>query len=267
MDIAYGMGDDPNEWATFAHSGAKVIEMHIPTNPALRRRIVYQEIVPGLDLRPFIGGAFVSPLSEKVLPVIDPMTGQQITEIPSASSADVDAAVSAARAAYDSGGWSELHPRERARFLSRLADLISRDHLSLALLETADTGKRYQGVLGWDIPNAALVYQYYAGWADKTPGLLLPSKPGAEILTRREPIGVCAAIVPYNFPFACIAWKIAPALAAGCTVVVKTPERAPLSAQYLAKLVQEAGFPKGVINIICGESETGRDLVSDHACR
>src|SRR5579859_3886664 len=238
--------------------------MNIPTSPAMRRRIVHEEILPDLDLRPFIGGEFVNSLSNKVLRVTDPMTQQLLAEIPSASSADIDTAVSAARTAFDSGMWSDIHPRERAKFLYRLADLIERDLTSLALLEAADTGKRYRGVLGWDIPNAAEVYRYYAGWADKLSGLLLPSLPGVEMLTRREPIGVCAAIIPWNFPFPCIAWKIGPALAAGCTVIVKSAERAPLSAQYLAKLVQEAGFPKGVINVICGiGEETGRTLVSD----
>jgi aldehyde dehydrogenase (NAD+) len=225
---------------------------------------VHEEILPDLDLRPFIEGEFVDPLGNKALRVIDPMTQQLLAEIPSASPADVDTAVSAARTAFDDGTWPDMHPRERAKFLYRLADLIKRDLTSLALLEAADTGKRYRGVLGWDIPNAAEVYRYYAGWADKLPGMLLPSRPGVEMLTRREPIGVCAAIIPWNFPFSCIAWKIGPALAAGCTVVVKSAERAPLSAQYLAKLVQEARFPRGVVNIICGIGvETGRALVSD----
>ncbi len=238
--------------------------MNIPTSPDMRRRIVREEILPDLDFRPFIGGEFVNPLSNKVLSVIDPMTQQQLAEIPSACSADVDAAVSAARTAFDEGVWSDIHPRERAKFLYRLADLIERDLMKLALLEAADAGKRYRGVLGWDIPNAAEVYRYYAGWADKLSGMILPSLPGVEMLARREPIGVCAAIVPWNFPFPCIAWKIGPALAAGCTVVVKSAERAPLSAQYLATLVQEAGFPRGVVNIICGiGEETGRSLVSD----
>src|SRR5947207_10167347 len=204
--------------------------MNIPTSPDMRRRIVHEKILPCLDLRPFIGGEFVEPSSNKVLRVIDPMTQQQLATIPSAGLADVDAAVSAARIAFDQGVWSDIHPRERAKFLYRLADLIERDLTKLALLEAADAGKRYRGVLGWDIPNAAEVYRYYAGWADKTPGMLLPSLPGVEILTRREPIGVCAAIVPWNFPFPGMAWKIGPALAAGCRVVVKSAERAPLSA-------------------------------------
>jgi aldehyde dehydrogenase (NAD+) len=238
--------------------------MNIPTSPSIRRRIVHEEILPNLDLRPFIGGAFVNSTSENCISVFDPMTQQQLAEIPSANSADVDAAVTAARTAFDDGAWSDMHPRIRAKYLYRLADLIERDLVKLALLEAADAGKRYRGVLGWDIPNAAEVYRYYAGWADKTPGMLLPSSPGVEILTRREPIGVCAAIVPWNFPFPGIAWKIGPALAAGCTVVVKSAERAPLSAQYLAQLLQEAEFPKGVVNIICGiGAETGRFLVSD----
>jgi acyl-CoA reductase-like NAD-dependent aldehyde dehydrogenase len=236
----------------------------IPANSEARRRLVHERILPTLDLRPFIAGDFVPSSSTNRLNVIDPMTQEELAQIPSAGKADVDAAVSAARAAFDNGSWSDLHPRARARFLYRLADLIERDLTTLALLEAADTGKRYRGVLGWDVPNAAEVYRYYAGWADKITGMALPSLPGVEIFTRREPVGVCAAIVPWNFPFPCMAWKIGPALAVGCTVVVKSAERAPLSAQYLARLVKEAGFPKGVINIICGVGEeAGRLLVSD----
>jgi aldehyde dehydrogenase (NAD+) len=238
--------------------------MEIPADTATRRQAVYDQILPALDLRPFIGGKFVNPSSSKVIHVIDPMTQQPLADIPSADRVDVDAAVSAARKAFDSGIWSDMHPRGRARLLYRLADLVERDLIKLALLEAADAGKRFRGVLGWDIPNAAEVYRYYAGWADKITGRLLPSLPGVDMLTRLEPVGVCAAIIPWNFPFPCTAWKVGPALAAGCTVVVKSAERAPLSAQYLAKLVQEAGFPEGVVNIICGVGEeTGRLLVAD----
>jgi acyl-CoA reductase-like NAD-dependent aldehyde dehydrogenase len=236
--------------------------MNMPTRPSMRRQLL-EAILSDLNLRPFIGGEFRNPSSKDGVSVIDPMTQQPLAEIPSASAADVDAAVLAARTAYDSGGWSQLHPRERAEYLHCLVDLINAHHNVLALVEAADTGKRYRGVQEWDIPNAAEVYRYYAGWADKLTGRVLPSSSGVEMFTRREPIGVCAAIVPWNFPFACVAWKIAPALAAGCTVVVKTSPRAPLSAQYLASLVEEAGFPQGVVNILCGDEETGRALVSD----
>lgn len=233
-------------------------------SPQTRRLSVHNDIVPTLDLRPFIGGMFVDPLSETVLPTSDPMTVFPLASIPLASPADVDAAVSAARQAFDLGTWSELHPRMRSRYLYRLAELIDRNRLQIALLESADTGKLYRGVIGWDIPNAALVCRYYAGLADKIAGVVLPGNPQMEMLVRREPIGVCAAIVAWNFPFAGIAWKIAPALAAGCTIVVKSPERAALSAQYLAALVKEAGFPRGAVNILCGTGEeAGRALVED----
>jgi aldehyde dehydrogenase (NAD+) len=238
--------------------------MEVPTYPSERRRLVYDRILPALDLRPFIDGDFVTPSSRKTIDVNDPMTQKQLAQIPSADTGDVNSAVTAARQAFDSGIWSDLHARERAKYLYRLADLIERDLPYLALLEAADTGKRYRGVLGWDVPNAAEVYRYYAGWADKVVGTIPPSSPGVEILVRREPVGVCAAIIPWNFPFPCIAWKIAPALAVGCTVIVKTAERAPLSAQYLAQLIKEASFPPGVVNIICGiGEEAGRSLVGD----
>src|SRR5437016_5931998 len=120
-------------------------------------------VTPNLDLRPFIGGEFVNPLSDKLLSIIDPMTQQQLAEIPSSGTGDVDAAVSATRVAFDKGIWSDMHPRTRAKFLYRLADLIERDLTKLALLEAADTGKCFRGVIEWDIPNAAEVYRYYAG--------------------------------------------------------------------------------------------------------
>jgi aldehyde dehydrogenase (NAD+) len=229
-----------------------------------RRRFVLTSLLPELDLRPFIDGDFQEPRSADTLEVTDPMTQEKITDIPAANAADIDAAVSAARRAFDDGRWSDLHPRERARLLFRLADLIERDLSDIALLESLDAGKRIAGLTAWDIPNAAEVYRYYAGWADKISGRLLPSSPGVQIVTRREPVGVCAAIVPWNFPFPCMSWKIGPALAAGCTVVLKSAERAPLSAQYLAGLVREAEFPPGVVNILTGVGETaGRKLVAD----
>lgn len=165
---------------------------------------------------------------------------------------------------FDSGVWSDLHPRARAVKIYKLAELIKRDQGTIALIEAIDAGKRFSGVNGWDIPHAAEVFRYFAGLADKTSGQVLPSTRGVDMITRREPVGVCAAIIPWNFPFACVSWKVGPALAAGCTVVIKASERAPLSAQYLATLIREAGFPDGVVNIICGVGEeAGRLLVSD----
>lgn len=229
-----------------------------------RRRFVTETVLPEIDLRPFINGEFIQPKSNKTIIIIDPMTQKTLVEMPCVGEEDIREIVTFARKAFDNGSWSQIHPRERAKMLYRLADLIEQNKEELALLESTDAGKRIVGVSAWDIPNAVEVYRYYAGWADKVVGHLLPSLPGVEIFTRREPVGVCAAIIPWNFPFPCIAWKIGPALAVGCTVIVKSAERAPLSAQYLAKLVQQAGFPPGVVNIVAGiGEEAGRYLVSD----
>jgi aldehyde dehydrogenase (NAD+) len=229
-----------------------------------RRSYVINKIIPSLDKRPFINGEFVDSIGIGKIKVFDPMTEKVLTEMPLALLHDIESAVSAARAAFDFGPWPRLHPRERAAILLKLAALIERDTEDLALLESTDTGKRIAGIRSWDIPNAAEVYRYYAGWADKISGDVLADIGSVSVYTRREPVGVCAAIIPWNFPFPCIAWKIAPALATGCTVVVKPPERAPLSAQALANLVQEAGFPPGVVNIVMGQGEVaGAALIAD----
>lgn len=199
-----------------------------------------------------------------MLTVNDPMTNKTLVSMPCPNDQDILHAVATARSAFDSNNWPGSHPRSRASLLYKLAELVEQNLEVLALLEATDTGKRLTAVSAWDIPNAAEVYRYYAGWADKITGRQLPSPGGVTMFTKREPVGVCAAIIPWNFPFPCIAWKIAPALAAGCCVVVKTPERAPLSGQYLADLIQQAGFPPGVVNILTGIGEhAGRNLVSN----
>ena len=239
--------------------------MTLPSDAEGRRRYVIDNIIPSLDLRPFIGGKFVDSVGNDTLHVIDPTTELPLAEMPSASAEDVKRAVGAAREAFDNGPWHRLHPRQRAAALLRLSDLIEHNLEELALLESTDVGKRISGVRAWDIPNAAEVYRYYSGWADKIVGEVLPDAGGLRLCTYREPVGVCAAIMPWNFPFPCMAWKLGPALAAGCTVVVKSAERAPLSAQYLARLISEAGIPPGVINIVAGEGKVaGAALVEDY---
>jgi aldehyde dehydrogenase (NAD+) len=238
--------------------------MNRPTEARARREYVKSSLLPREDLRPFINGRFVDPHSEHLWAVIDPMTTETLAEMPSADAVDVSNAVDAAYAAFHNGPWRRMHPRERAAKLLKLADLIEAEIEDLALLESADVGKRIAGVRAWDIPNAAEVYRYYAGWADKVEGLTLPDVGDVRVNTYREPVGVCAAIMPWNFPFPCLAWKIAPALAVGCTVVVKSAERAPLSAQALARLCQAADIPAGVVNIVMGEGVTaGAALVRD----
>ncbi|NUW37165.1 aldehyde dehydrogenase family protein [Nonomuraea sp. SMC257] len=233
-------------------------------SPQSNRERLRAEVLPNIDLRPFIDGAFVEPKSHRTLSVLEPATENTLAEMPCVDTDDVDAAVTAARHAFDSGPWPRMTPQERGVVLRRLAELIDRDAEKLALLESADTGKLLKGVRGWDVPHAATVYRYYADLAEGLVDRTLPSVGEVRVWTRREPIGVCAAILPWNFPFPCMSWKLAPALAAGCTVVVKSAERAPLSAQYLAGLVAEAGFPPGVVNILMGEGPVaGGALVAD----
>jgi len=239
--------------------------MSVPSLAADRRKYILANVVPSMDLRPFINGAYRDSSSVEDHDVIDPMTNQRIVTMPMASAADADQAVKSAFQAFESGVWSQAHPRQRAAVLNKLADLIDANMENLVLLESIDVGKPISNVRGWDISNAAEVYRYYAGWADKILGSYLPPVGRYSMHTRPEPVGVCAAIVPWNFPFPCISWKIAPALAAGCTVVIKPSERAPLSAQYLGRLINEAGFPPGVVNIVTGYGDVaGSALVSNH---
>jgi len=221
-------------------------------------------VIPRLEIQQFIDEEFIEPAGSETIHILDPMTKTPLVETVAASKPDVDKAVSAARNAFDTGPWPRLHVWERAAALLRLSDAIERNAEDLTLLEAIDTGKPIAGVRSWDIPHAAEVYRYYAGWADKITGEVLPSSGNVSIVTRREPVGICAAIIPWNFPFACVAWKIAPALAVGCTVVVKPSERAPLSAQFLAKLIQDAEFPPGVVNVVLGKGPiAGAALVTD----
>ena len=238
--------------------------MSVPTNAVERRNSTISNIVPTVDVRPFIEGKYVEPEAEATLEIIDPGTEQRIVTIPAAQETEVRRAVGAARAAFDDGPWPRMPPTERATYLIRLAELIERDLTELALLESLDTGKLFSGVHSWDISNAAQTYRYYAEMSANTFDETLPSVGAVQVTTRREPVGVCAAVIPWNFPFACISWKVAPALAAGCAVVIKAPERAPLSTQALAARVAEAGFPPGVVNIVTGLGNVaGNALVSD----
>jgi aldehyde dehydrogenase (NAD+) len=238
--------------------------MTLPVDTAARRKYVRDVLLPRQDLRPFINGKFVTAHGRKTLDVIDPMTETPLVTMPLADEVDASQALAAARSAFDNGPWRHTHPRDRARYLLTLAALIEENLDEIALLEAIDTGKRLTGICNWDIPNAAEVLRYYAGWADKVEGRTLPDAGSVRVNTYREPVGVCVAIMPWNFPFACLAWKVAPALAAGCTMVVKTAERAPLSSQMFAHLVEEAEFPPGVVNILLGEGVTvGSTLAQD----
>jgi acyl-CoA reductase-like NAD-dependent aldehyde dehydrogenase len=210
-----------------------------------------------------IGGEWVGARSGATLETVNPFTGQAWAEIPRAGPEDVDAAVRAARAAFDDGPWRGLTGTDRARLMRRLADLIAEHAERIAIVETTDNGKLIREMEG-QLRGLADYYQWFAGAADKLHGETIPAdRPNFLIYTVREPVGVVAAITPWNSPVLLMSWKLAPALAAGCTFVVKPAEQAPASTLEFAALVEEAGFPPGVFNVVTGlGAEAGAPLVA-----
>ena len=194
---------------------------------------------------------------------VDPATGEVLASVAAAGDADVDVAVTAARRAFDGGGWGTTVPeRERAEKLFALAALLRRDVDALARLETRDCGKPLEDAV-WDVEEAAFMFEYYAGWATKITGDIPPVGPEALSLIIKEPVGVCGLIVPWNYPLLMASQKVAPALAAGCTVVLKPAEQTPLTALALGRLAVEAGLPAGVLNVLTGTgSAAGEPLVA-----
>ncbi|MBB3665609.1 aldehyde dehydrogenase (NAD+) [Prauserella sediminis] len=209
-----------------------------------------------------IAGEQVEARSGRRFTTTDPFSGTNWASLPDGDESDVDAAVSAARAAL-SGPWSTLSGASRAALMRRLADLIARDAEHLALLETRDTGKLLREMSG-QLTALPQWFHYFAGLADKLEGSAVPGdKPNFFAYTRREPVGVVGAITPWNSPLLLLTWKLAPALAAGCTFVVKPSEHAPISTIAFAALVEEAGFPPGVFNVVTGDGPaTGQALVA-----
>jgi acyl-CoA reductase-like NAD-dependent aldehyde dehydrogenase len=209
-----------------------------------------------------VGGEWVEARSGKTFESVNPYTGRVWATAPEASEEDVDRAVRAAREAFDEGPWGRMTGTERARLMRRLAELIAENAESLAVVETTDNGKLLREMSG-QLGALPEWYYYFAGAADKIQGDTIPShNPDFFVYTRREPIGVVGAIVPWNSPLLLLTWKLAPALAAGCTFVVKTAEQTPASTLEFAKLFEEAGFPPGVFNVITGYgAPTGSALV------
>jgi acyl-CoA reductase-like NAD-dependent aldehyde dehydrogenase len=195
---------------------------------------------------------------------VDPSTGRVITRVAHAGAEDVDRAVRAARSALENGPWSKLPAAERARLLNRLADLIQDHAEELAELEALDNGKPVKLAKIVDVAGTVAQLRHFAGWPERTLGATIPVRqPDMLCYTRKEPVGVCAQIIPWNFPLLMAAWKLAPALAAGCTTVLKPAEQTPLTALRFGELALEAGFPAGVVNVLTGDGETGAALV-DH---
>ena len=217
-----------------------------------------------------IDGVWVPAASGKTFPVYNPATGEVMAQVAEGDKEDIDRSVKAARRAFDSGPWPALSPSDRGKLIWRIGDLIL-DHLDeFAELESLDNGKPVRVAKAADVPLAADMFHYMAGWATKRHGITIPLSvlytPGVQYhaYTRPEPIGVVGQIIPWNFPLLMAAWKLAPALAAGCTVVLKVAEETPLSALRLGELLLEAGLPKGVVNIVTGFGETAGAALAAH---
>lgn len=203
-----------------------------------------------------IDGRFQDSLSGKTFETIDPSTEECIADVALAEAEDVDQAVRVARTALEDGPWGHMDARERGRRLYEWAALIDKHQESLARLEVLDNGKPISDALG-DVSYAADTLRYYAGWADKIEGATIPISGPYLSYTKREPVGVCGLIIPWNYPLAMAAWKLGPSLAAGCTTILKPAEQTPLSALYLGQLALEAGIPSGVLNILPGFGPDG----------
>jgi phenylacetaldehyde dehydrogenase len=218
----------------------------------------------------FINGSWVDAASGRTFETPNPATGETLARIAEGDAEDINRAVRAARAAFDDGPWSRMTPSERGRIIWRIGDLILEHVDELAQLESLDNGKPYLVAQAADVPLAADLFHYMAGWATKIEGntinISVPYMPGANFhtYTLREPIGVVGQIIPWNFPLLMAAWKLGPALATGCTVVLKPAEQTPLTALRLAELIAEAGVPDGVVNVVPGFGETAGAALAAH---
>ncbi len=218
-----------------------------------------------------INGNWVDAVSGKTFPTYDPSTGEVLATVAEGDRADIDLAVKAARKAFGGASpWRKMTASERGRLVWKLADLLEQHTEEFAYLESLDNGKPLTIARAADVPLAVDLFRYMAGWATKIEGntipLSVPYTPGARYLsyTLREPVGVVGQIIPWNFPLLMAAWKLGPALASGCTVVLKPAEQTPLSALKLGELIMEAGFPEGVVNIVPGYGETAGAALAAH---
>jgi acyl-CoA reductase-like NAD-dependent aldehyde dehydrogenase len=211
----------------------------------------------------FIDGKWVDAESGQTFTTPNPATGATLAEVAEGDKADIDKAVAAARRAFE-GKWAKVSARDRGRMMYKLAQLIEAKIPELAALETADNGKPIKETTYVDLPQVVENFEYFAGWATKIEGETIPVPGQMFNYTLREPVGVCGQIIPWNFPLLMAAWKLAPALAAGNTVVLKPAEQTPVGAMELASLIQEAGFPDGVVNVVPGYGETAGAALASH---
>ncbi len=224
------------------------------------RRVAKQSF----QTRLLIDGKWRDSQSGKTFATCNPATEEEIAQVAEGDAADIDLAVKAARKAFDSGPWRKMDARDRGRLMNKLADLIEQNIDELATLETLDNGKPISESRNGDLPLVVDCFRYYAGWADKIHGQTIPIRGNFFCYTKREPVGVAGQIIPWNFPMLMVAWKWGPALAAGCTIVLKPAEQTPLTALRLGELALEAGYPAGVINIVPGFGETAGDALVQH---
>jgi aldehyde dehydrogenase (NAD+) len=226
------------------------------TKPRSRTAASYQT-------KMLIDGQFRDGVEGKTFDTVNPATEEVIAQVAEGTAADIDLAVNAARKAFDTGIWSRMDARDRGRLLYKLADLIEANIDDLAALETLDNGKPLKEARLGDLPLVIDCLRYYGGWADKITGDTIPVRGDYFCYSRREPVGVVGQIIPWNFPMLMVAWKWGPALAAGCTIVMKPAEQTPLTALRMGELAMEAGFPAGVINLVPGFGESaGAPLVA-----
>ena len=220
--------------------------------------------VPISATKLLINNRWVSSESGKTFATINPATGEENCEIAEADAADVDRAVKAARAAFDRGPWRKVAASERGRLLHRLSDLIEAKGDELAGLESFDNGKPVAVARAVDVNATVGCYRYFAGWTDKIQGKTIPVDGNFFCYTRHEPVGVVGQIIPWNFPMLMQAWKLAPALATGNTVVMKPAEQTPLTALRIGELIVDAGFPEGVVNLLPGFGPTAGAAIANH---
>jgi aldehyde dehydrogenase (NAD+) len=212
----------------------------------------------------FIAGQWIPAQSGKTFDTIDPATEEVIASVAEGDAADIDLAVKAARKQFDGGEWSKMDARDRGRLINKLADLIEEEAGELAALESLDNGKPIRDSKAADLPLTIDCLRYYAGYADKIHGQTIPVRGNYFCYTRKEPVGVVGQIIPWNFPMLMVAWKWGPALAAGCTIVMKPAEQTPLTCLRLARLAQKAGIPDGVINVVPGYGPTAGGAIIKH---
>ena len=226
----------------------------------------YRAMIPSLSYRnqAFINGRYVAAASGKSFDCISPIDGKVLTKVAECDAEDVNRAVAAARAVFEKGTWSTCHPAKRKKVMLKFAELMAKHKDELALLETLDVGKPISVSAGGDIPGAIQAIQWYAEAADKVYDEIAPYRPDSVSLITREPIGVVAAVVPWNYPLLMASWKLGPALATGNSIIVKPAEQSPLTMLRVAELAAEAGIPDGVLQVLPGFGETAGQALGRH---